>query len=248
MAQVWDSDLAPNHKLVLLAYADAADDDGTHAFPGEPRLASMTGYSPSQVRRVTRELIEAGVLVRVKRGYRGQRAEFAVTLKGAQSARLSEEPKLSRNAHQSSRKGAHANDLKASAHARPPIQTHPKTSLRSVLGDESDTNWIGVWTALEELFGEVQTKTERSGRAKVARSLHGAGATYSEIHLRRKAWAKLYPEATCTDFALERHWARLGRHVKDTPKWTPESCTHQAAADRFGDGDLWCPACERVVS
>ena len=78
MAQVWDSDLAPNHRLVLLAYADAAEHDGTKAFPGEERLAAMTGYSTPTVRRVTAELLKLGVLVQVKKGHRGQRAEYQI--------------------------------------------------------------------------------------------------------------------------------------------------------------------------
>ncbi len=78
MAQVWDSDLAPNHRLVLLAYADAAEHDGTKAFPGEERLAAMTGYSTPTIRRVTAELLDLGVLIQVKKGHRGQRAEYHV--------------------------------------------------------------------------------------------------------------------------------------------------------------------------
>ncbi len=78
MAQVWDSDLAPNHRLVLLAYADAAEHDGTKAFPGEERLAAMTGYSTPTIRRVTAELLKLGVLIQVKKGHPGQRAEYHV--------------------------------------------------------------------------------------------------------------------------------------------------------------------------
>ena len=43
MGKVWDADLPPNLKLVLLAYADAAEHDGTEIWPGHERLASMTG-------------------------------------------------------------------------------------------------------------------------------------------------------------------------------------------------------------
>jgi hypothetical protein len=78
MAQVWDSDLAPNHRLVLLAYADAAEHDGTKSFPGEERLMKMTGYSTATVRRITAELLELKVLVQVRKGHRGQRAEYRV--------------------------------------------------------------------------------------------------------------------------------------------------------------------------
>mgnify|MGYP002626830334 CR=1 FL=1 len=80
LGRVWDTALPPNQRLVLLAYADAAEHDGTRSFPGEERLSDMTGYSRSQVQRITTELVKLGVLVRVKPGFRGQRAEFAVDL------------------------------------------------------------------------------------------------------------------------------------------------------------------------
>jgi len=80
MGKVWDTDLPPNQRLVLLAYADAAEHDGTEIWPGHERLTAMTGYSRSQVERITRDLIAAGVLVRVTKGYRGRRARFAIPL------------------------------------------------------------------------------------------------------------------------------------------------------------------------
>ena len=80
MGRVWDSGLPPHQRLVLLAYADAAEHDGSKAFPGEDRLAEMTGYSLTSVDRITRELRTLGVLVQVGRGHRGRRAEFRVNL------------------------------------------------------------------------------------------------------------------------------------------------------------------------
>lgn len=130
----------------------------------------------------------------------------------------------------------------------------PKGSRAALLTDEESTNRIGVWTALEEEFGEATTRTARSGRGKVARNLFEAGATYSEIRRRVRAWGRLFPPSnggrppTLTDHALEKHWGQLGKLVADEPEWTPESCRHPAAADRDGFGVLWCPACERVVA
>jgi len=78
MGTVWDTDLPPNQKLVLLAYADAAEHDGTRSYPGYERLVEMTGYSRAQLHRITNLLLESGRLVQVKPGHRGQRAEYAV--------------------------------------------------------------------------------------------------------------------------------------------------------------------------
>ena len=74
MGRVWDADLPPNLKIVLLAYADAAEHDGTEIWPGWERIAAMTGYSRTTVARLTTELLELGVLVKTGSGYRGHRA------------------------------------------------------------------------------------------------------------------------------------------------------------------------------
>ena len=78
MTLVWRSDLPANHKLVLLAYADHANDDGGSVYPGEDWMAAKTSYTSGNVRRVTKELVDAGFLYRVKRGHTGQRAEWEV--------------------------------------------------------------------------------------------------------------------------------------------------------------------------
>ncbi|QIN79627.1 hypothetical protein GBA65_15075 [Rubrobacter marinus] len=62
MSLVWGLDLPPNQKLVLLAYADHADDDGEHVYPSLGRVALKTGYSRDQVRRVTRELEDGDLM------------------------------------------------------------------------------------------------------------------------------------------------------------------------------------------
>lgn len=94
MTPVWKADLKPSHKFVLLAYADSANNDGTESWPGWDALQKMTGYSRSQIGRITKDLIATGVLVQTKRGCKGQRAEYTVVLnhpliEGAQDAPLS---------------------------------------------------------------------------------------------------------------------------------------------------------------
>lgn len=80
MGQVWDTDLDPNQKLMLLAYADAAEHDGTDIWPGAEEVERMTSYSRSQVQRLTTKLKAVGVLVQVSRGQKGRRAEFYIDL------------------------------------------------------------------------------------------------------------------------------------------------------------------------
>ncbi len=62
MAIVWASKLSRIDKLVLLAYADHADDDGSSAYPSQARVSWKTGYSPRQVTRIVVKLIDKGYM------------------------------------------------------------------------------------------------------------------------------------------------------------------------------------------
>lgn len=80
MSLVWELDLHPNHKIILLAYADHAHDDGSHVFPSLKRIAYKTGYSRDQVRRISRELKEAGLMEQVADPTYNRPAEYMLTL------------------------------------------------------------------------------------------------------------------------------------------------------------------------
>lgn len=82
MSRVWELELAPNKRLVLLAYADHADDEGNHVFPSLARIAHKTGYHRDQVRRISRELVGDKLMVLVAPADAGARrpAEYKLTL------------------------------------------------------------------------------------------------------------------------------------------------------------------------
>ena len=93
MAEVWRLDLPPLRKMVLLAIADHAHDDGTKAFPGVARIVYKTGISRRAVQQHLRVLEEAGLLVATAhgRGGRGMATEYRVdTGKGASLAPFGE--------------------------------------------------------------------------------------------------------------------------------------------------------------
>lgn len=68
---VWGLDIRPNQKLVLLVYADFADHDGGGVWPSAETVAAKTGYSSRQVRSITHDLEQAGLLVPDGRGPKG---------------------------------------------------------------------------------------------------------------------------------------------------------------------------------
>jgi hypothetical protein len=66
MAQVWELDLPQNEKLVLLAFADHADDEGI-CFPSVARIARKTGYSERQVQTIGKQLRAKGLIAPLSR-------------------------------------------------------------------------------------------------------------------------------------------------------------------------------------
>ena len=73
MGAVFDLGISPNQKLVLLAYADHAHHDGTSIYPAADLVAEKTGYSVRSIKRIARELENAGLLIPDGRGPHGTR-------------------------------------------------------------------------------------------------------------------------------------------------------------------------------
>lgn len=66
MSLVWDTDLPPSEKLVLLALADAANDEG-HCWPSATTIARKSGQGERTVRRAIQSLIEKKHLTQQQR-------------------------------------------------------------------------------------------------------------------------------------------------------------------------------------
>lgn len=120
-----------------------------------------------------------------------------------------------------------------------PIPKEAKASTQ----DDIDRN--GIWTALEDQFGKASTKTARSLRGKLVKSLAGAGATYTDVKERAGAWSKLFParngapQITLTDTALEKWWGPLGLIV-ETGKPPPpcDICGSRRIVGVTSDGEI----------
>jgi hypothetical protein len=70
MTAVWELDLPPSEKLVLLALADWAQDDG-RCWPSIAKVAAKSGVSERTVQRMLREAEKAGLLKRKENMGRG---------------------------------------------------------------------------------------------------------------------------------------------------------------------------------
>ena len=61
MSAVWDANIPPSEKLVLLALADCANDEG-HCWPSAATLARKSGQGERTVRRAIQSLVAKGHL------------------------------------------------------------------------------------------------------------------------------------------------------------------------------------------
>lgn len=152
MAQVWKLDLPREQKLVLMAFADHANDTG-FAYPSIARIAWKCGYTQKRsVAAIVRKLIdEEGVLEIVDKAHgrtptqyrirwdRGkQLPEFdPLTFKsdgdrGAVSAPLDAEPEMSTSDGPNSLKDQEENTIRGAENAPHPVgvqKTHPYDSV-----------------------------------------------------------------------------------------------------------------------
>lgn len=79
---MYESESTGNDRLVLLAIADEADDDGLNAFPGTERIALKARVNRATVTRAIVRLEERGelLILRPKRQGRGHHNRYALTL------------------------------------------------------------------------------------------------------------------------------------------------------------------------
>jgi hypothetical protein len=80
MSLVWKTNLDSTEKLVLLYYADKAHDDGSSIFPSKQRVANGCSLCKRTVQKVTKGLIQAGILrVEGRSKYGTQRYSIDIT-------------------------------------------------------------------------------------------------------------------------------------------------------------------------
>jgi hypothetical protein len=90
MSAVFDLDVPSSEKLVLLAMADHARDDGTGCYPSIELLARKTSRSRRGVQKIMRRLEDAGLISpsRVSRGGPRRSTEYTLTLANREQGSL----------------------------------------------------------------------------------------------------------------------------------------------------------------
>lgn len=179
-------------KLILVALADRADDDGV-CWPSQKWLArKCRPMGVDGVRRAYASLVAEGLIVKEERIRRddGTLSTWMVRLPiDSQSAETPTGP-VGTSADAYSKNTTSTSDE---------VDGTPTVQKRDL-----------VWDALVEQFGAVADRTQAHGkRNKAVGDLKRLGATPESIAAALKAWPKLYEGATVTDVALATHYPQL---------------------------------------
>lgn len=232
MGRAFYADLPPTVKLVLLALADHANDDGTGVFVGQDRLAAKCSCDERTVRRAIKRLVEMGYLEQVKRG-RGPGRGHAGEPSQANVYRLVVEALPNTPDRLSGAIGAAENA--PDIHDNAPDTGVRLTISRTISSSATTLSGRGNGStdsplaapkrrrerdALFEALFEVATgqpyspdaklpRTARSALNAAWRELRDVGATADEVRRAAAAWPQVFPGATCTPHGLAKHWPRL---------------------------------------
>ena len=229
MGRVWDADLPPNLKMVLLAYADAAEHDGTEVWPGWDVVSIMTSYSIPTVGRLTAELLTIGVLVQVAAGHTGRRAKYLIDLNHPilrvyQDDIQSESESLSNDAESLS------NDAESLSPVIPLPSSTPVLTSRPLKRRAPDL----LWEAFCQVHGQPATDSERGKYNRIVKKLRTAKVEPDEYGMLCQGWkAKhgLEPgPATISERVGEiRHFVKNGPILAPNPKDVQRHATSNAA-------------------
>lgn len=212
-------------KLVLLALADKANEDG-ECWPGMGTVADMAGISARQVSTHLGRLEEAGLLSRSRArrdngtmsGYRyhlnvhrkdastgsGQPVEADRHRKPTTSgSATSPPPEVQRRNH---RKPASAQEPPVNpqgtlAPAEPPRKPRPRDPIFDALTDACGLD-----------PGEL-TKSARGAVNAAVKQLRDIGASPDQIAARARQHARLWPDATITPTSLAKNYAQLSANA-----------------------------------
>jgi len=148
---VWCLDLPTSEKIVLLAYADFADDTGGRVFPSYDTIADMTGIKRRQVINITHKLKAKGLLQIEKAGGRGRYSTNHWCIAPAPNDRVQLTPlTLAKLAKEATAKGATSKGAMATAKVQQGHTTPP--------GYVEDPDIPGTYITPAQLRGNKQFK------------------------------------------------------------------------------------------
>jgi Helix-turn-helix domain len=211
MSWVWDQDLPTTKKMLLLAIADHADDDGDNAWPSKARLAKKVSVMPGHVRRMLRELEDDGWITTATQ--RGGTLEtpsdrrpnrYKINL---ERGCVGEPPLAQRGRMEAPPRGRTQEPPRGCVGEPLIISTTPDTS-----SEQRERARDALFEALVEACAmdmERLTSSARGVLNKATKELRQVDATPEQVLLAARRYAERFPSAAVTPTALAKHFPAL---------------------------------------
>ena len=212
--RVWKKSKATgNDKLVLLAIADNAWEDGTNAFPSIRHIAHKAGLDKRTVKRIIKKLIEMGELKRQLR--HNQSSLFTVLIQDSW-------PDIPMNISIDDDDDEEVQVVETSPEAvevppAPEKKLPAKKKASPLVKKERPED--PIWNAVMDVCGIEQTTLNQSERSKYGgccKLLKESQATSEEIYVRAERYRKRYEGIILTPPALANHWSSLSQDDAST--------------------------------
>ena len=189
MSWVWKkSQASGTDKFVLLAIADNAWDDGTHAWPSVHTIMRKTGLSERTVQRCIQNLCDMGELKIVDRP--GHSNLYSVIMK-----------------QQTEAKEQKPEPVKAEI-----VKVEPEI----VKAEKIDEIWEATMLACGVDSRTINSQ-ERGRHNKAVKALKESGATPQQIIIRARQYKIKFKDAPLTPIALASHWSELDPSIAQIP-------------------------------
>lgn len=206
--RVWKKSKATgNDKLVLLAIADNAWEDGTNAFPSVGHIAHKTGLDKRTVKRIVKKLIEIGELKRQLR--HNQSSLFTVLIQDS----WPDNP-MNIQIDDEDDELIIGETVEAPATAVPAVVKKAPVKKKASPAVKKERLPDPVWDAIMDVCGIDQTTLNQSERSKYGgccKLLKESQATSDEIYVRAQRYRKRYDGIVLTPAALVNHWSSLSQ-------------------------------------
>ena len=198
MALVWELDLPTTKKMLLLAIADHADDDGDNAWPSTARLSMKVGIDPRSVRRLIKDLAADGFLtVGVNQG--GTRLTPSDRRPNLYRLHLTGRTPVSTREDDGRTPRSEREDTQVPSRGDPHVHlTIPNTSKNN--RDEIFDSLVkvcGIWA-------DRLTPSARGGLNRAVKELRSVGATAEGVETTAKVFTKRWPDALITPTAVSK--------------------------------------------
>lgn len=160
MSHVWRLDLPPSVKLVALALADHAHDDGTEARPSRALLIEKTGLSKMTVKRAIEHLMADGVILLDRPSTQHYANVYTFTLDGPRGTTTTPLTKSQRYQHGPQRSNGDTPEVspRAPNHKEPSIEPSEQVLAEQERNRQESQE---VREREVKLYGHVLSVTER---------------------------------------------------------------------------------------